>query len=81
MQPGNQTIRLPDLGDVGDVVVVEWAKAEGEAVHEGEDLVEVETQKTAFIVPAPTSGRLRAITARPGDRLRTGEALGEIERA
>jgi len=79
MEPTKETVRLPDLGDVGEVVVVEWITSEGASVVEGEDLVEVETEKTTFVVPAPTSGRLRTIVARVGDRLRVGETLGEIE--
>jgi pyruvate/2-oxoglutarate dehydrogenase complex dihydrolipoamide acyltransferase (E2) component len=79
MENAKGTVRLPDLGDVGEVVVVEWLKREGEHVGEGEDLVEVETEKTAFVVPAPATGRLRVVAARPGDRLRVGGTLGEIE--
>jgi len=79
MEKAKETILLPDLGDVGEVVVVAWLKSEGEQVVEGEDLVEVETEKTAFVVPAPASGRLDAISARPADRLRVGGILGEIE--
>ncbi len=75
----NETIRLPDIGDVGEVVVVEWLFDLGERVSEGDDLVEVETEKTSFVVPSPTSGRLRTIRAKAGDRLRIGEILGEIE--
>jgi len=79
MESAKETVRLPDLGDVGEVVVVEWVKPEGASVVEGEDLVEVETEKTTFVVPAPTSGLLRTIVAQVGDRLRVGETLGEIE--
>ena len=81
MKPmGNQDteIRVPDLGDVGEVVVVEWHKGVGDAVKEGEDLVEVEAEKTAFVIPAPRGGRLRTIAAKPGDRLETGGTLGRI---
>lgn len=72
-------VRVPDLGDVGDVVVVEWLKSAGDVVADGDDLVEVETEKTAFVIPAPVSGRVGTITAEAGDRLRVGELLGNIE--
>ena len=79
MENANVDILLPDLGDVGEVIVVEWLKRVGDAVVDGGDLVEVETEKTAFVVPSPASGRLRTITAQPGDRLEVGGALGQIE--
>jgi len=73
-------VRLPDLGDVGDVVVVEWMKAVGDPVAAGDDLVEVETEKTTFLVAAPSHGRLGSIRVVAGGRATTGEILGEIER-
>ena len=73
-------VKVPDLGEVSEVVVVEWHKAEGEAVAEGEDLVEVETEKTSFVIAAPAAGRLGAILAKVGDRLGIGGTLGRVER-
>lgn len=73
-------VELPDLGDVESVVVVGWMRREGDAVTEGEDLVEVETEKTTFVIPAPASGCLSAIHAVEGRHVVTGEALGTLER-
>jgi pyruvate/2-oxoglutarate dehydrogenase complex dihydrolipoamide acyltransferase (E2) component len=72
-------IRLPDLGEVDEVTVVEWLKPVGESLAEGDDLVEVETQKTTFVVPAPASGRLSRIVAHEGEKVRIDDLLGEIE--
>jgi len=72
---------LPDLGDVDAVRVVEWRVGVGGTIAEDEDLVEVETEKTAFVVPAPAAGRLTRITAPAGATIRIGDVLGEIERA
>lgn len=73
-------VELPDLGEVESVVVVGWMRREGDVVSEGEDLVEVETEKTTFVIPAPVSGRLCAIHAAEGCHVATGEALGTLER-
>jgi 2-oxoglutarate dehydrogenase E2 component (dihydrolipoamide succinyltransferase) len=79
MPSGTREVRLPDLGEVVEVVVVEWLKAVGEPVAEGDDLVEVETEKTTFVVPAPGDGRLTRVVVREGERVRIGDVLGEIE--
>jgi pyruvate/2-oxoglutarate dehydrogenase complex dihydrolipoamide acyltransferase (E2) component len=79
MRQGSVDVRVPDLGDVGEVVVVEWLKAESDRVEAGEDLVEVESEKTAFVVPAPAAGTVRARTAHVGDRLEVGGLLGRID--
>jgi len=72
-------IRLPDLGDVGAVRVVAWLIEDGALMAEGDDLVEVETEKTTFVVPAPSAGRLAEIVAAEGATLERGGLLGRIE--
>ncbi len=71
-------ILLPDLGEVEEVTVVGWLKRVGDLVAEGDDLVEVETEKTTFVVPAPASGRIERIAVKKGDKVRIGGLLGEI---
>lgn len=72
-------VLLPDLGEVESAVVVGWLRSVGEAVREGDDLVEVETEKTTFVVPAPATGRLTGALAEQGRRVTVGDRLGEIE--
>jgi pyruvate dehydrogenase E2 component (dihydrolipoamide acetyltransferase) len=72
-------IRMPDLGDVSKAVVVQWLQSIDSRLLEGEDLLEVETEKTTFVIPAPTSGRLATIHAPEMTAVTTGEILGEIE--
>ena len=72
-------IRLPDLGDVEEVRVVGWLVAGGDTVNEGDDLLEVETEKTTFVVPAPSSGRLVEVAVGEGETVERGGLLGRIE--
>jgi pyruvate/2-oxoglutarate dehydrogenase complex dihydrolipoamide acyltransferase (E2) component len=72
-------VRLPDLGDIDSVTVVAWLALPGSLLKEGDDLVEVETEKTTFIVPAPSSGVLTEVRAPAGARVRVGEVLGILE--
>ena len=71
-------VRLPDLGDVGDVKVVEWLVDIGQTIAQDDDLVEVETEKTTFVVPSPADGRLARIAVAAGGTARTGDLLGEL---
>ena len=71
-------VRLPDLGEVDEVTITEWLKAEGEVVTAGEDLLEVETEKTTFVVEAPTDGTLVRIVKREGDKAKRDDILAEI---
>ena len=74
-------VRLPDLGEVDEVRVVQWLQGIGSTVTEGEDLLEVETEKTTFVVPAPASGRLVEIAAVEGAAIQRGAVLGRIDRS
>jgi len=72
-------ILVPDLGEVAEVAVVDWLVPEGAEIAEGDDLVEVESEKAAFVVPAPAGGRLQARLVDAGDRLKVGDLLGRID--
>jgi len=72
-------VRLPELGSVEAAEVVAWLCAEGARVREGDDVVEVETEKTTFVVPAPADGVLSEICVRVGERARVGDVLGSID--
>lgn len=49
--------------------IVRWLRAEGDAVREGEPVVEVMTDKVNMEVEAPASGLLAAIRAQEGERV------------
>jgi len=72
-------VLLPDLGDIESAVVVAWLCLPGSLLKEGDDLVEVETEKTTFVVPTPLSGVLTQVRAPEGARVRIGEILGIVE--
>ncbi len=72
-------VRLPDLGDIETALVVGWLHPVGSRLREGDDLVEVETEKTTFVVTSPTEGVLSDIRIADGGRVRVGEILGSID--
>ena len=71
-------LRLPDLGEVDEVTVVKWLKKEGELLKAGEDLLEVETEKTTFVIEAPQAGYLKSIVRKEGEKARLDDLLAEI---
>jgi len=71
-------LHLPDLGEVDEVAIVEWLKGEGATFAAGDDLVEVETEKTTFIVDAPVAGRIEHILCKAGEKARVGDRLAEL---
>lgn len=72
-------VRLPDLGETGEVTIVEWFKSAGDLVAPGEELLEVETEKTTFVIEAPSGGRLSQIVKPQGDKARFDDLLARID--
>ncbi len=58
-----------------------WHKRVGDAVQEGEPLLDLETDKVTLEVPAPASGVLEAVLKAPGAQVTRGEVLGLVETA
>lgn len=76
------TMVLPQYGmGMQDGEIVRWLKQVGEAVEEGENLVEVEAAKTTVEVPAPVSGTLLRIVAEVGATVDVREPIAVIETA
>ncbi len=70
---------MPALGMAQEKgTLVNWLKAEGEAVTKGEPLMEVETDKATVEVEAPASGILAYVTAAPGDEVPVGQKIAVI---
>ena len=74
-------IVLPEaLGEDAESSVVLWYKEIGESFEEGETLVEVQTEKVAFEVPAPFSGTLIEIKVKRGETAKTGAVIAMAEK-
>ncbi len=58
--------------------VVKWLKQAGDAVQDGEPLVEVETDKAINEIEAPASGILARIVTPVGTVVKMGGQLGII---
>ena len=74
-------VELPEVGENnGDEATVSfWYVEEDEEVEEGEDIVEMITEKTTFNITAPVSGRLVEILAQEGDVVKVGDIMAILE--
>ncbi|MCY3795438.1 MAG: hypothetical protein OXG51_13850, partial [Gammaproteobacteria bacterium] len=55
-----QEIRIPDIGDAEDVVVIELCVAPGDRVEADDALIVIESDKASMEVPAGVSGVVEA---------------------
>lgn len=71
---------LPVLAEGVEAATVSyWHHQKGDNLKEGEDLVELVTDKATFNLPSPVSGILKDILAEEGKPVKVGEALAVIE--
>jgi len=76
-----EEVKLPDLGeDAGDVATVAfWYVDPGQTVEEGDELVQMLTDKAAFDVPSPVAGEVKELLADEDQEVQVGSALCRIE--
>lgn len=74
-------IKMPDLGDDGpdEGTISFWMVDAGEPFKEGDDLVEILTDKATFNVPAPADGKLIDIAAGEGAKAKVGSVIAVME--
>jgi pyruvate dehydrogenase E2 component (dihydrolipoamide acetyltransferase) len=58
--------------------IVDWWKKEGDAINEGDDLVDIETSKITNVCESPGAGVLRRIVAKPGETLPVGALIAVL---
>jgi pyruvate/2-oxoglutarate dehydrogenase complex dihydrolipoamide acyltransferase (E2) component len=74
-------VKLPELGDdAGNVARVSfWYVSVGERVEEGDDLVQMLTDKATFDVPSPQAGKITARVAEEDQEIKVGDTLCRME--
>ena len=74
--------RLPDIGEgLADVELVKWFVNVGDEVKENAPIADVESDKAVVTMPAPATGRVTALGAREGQRIKVGDLFVVMESA
>lgn len=74
---------LPELGDEDDAVqtakVSLWLADPGTKLKEGDDLLEITTDKAAFVVPCPRDGTLKKKCVEEDAQIAVGTLIAIME--
>ncbi len=68
-------IRVPDIGDVSDVEVIEILVSVGDTVAVEDSLITLESDKATMEIPSPVVGTVTEISAKIGDSLSEGDVI------
>jgi pyruvate dehydrogenase E2 component (dihydrolipoyllysine-residue acetyltransferase) len=75
-------VLMPQLGEtVAEGKIVKWFKAAGDVVKPGDNLFEIETDKTSMEVPSITAGTLSEIRFQVGEVAKVGAVVAVISGA
>jgi 2-oxoglutarate dehydrogenase E2 component (dihydrolipoamide succinyltransferase) len=73
-------VKVPQLSEsVSEATLLTWHKKVGEAVQEGENLIDVETDKVVLELPAIKSGVLSKIIKGDGTKVGSNEVIAQID--
>jgi 2-oxoglutarate dehydrogenase E2 component (dihydrolipoamide succinyltransferase) len=71
---------LPPLGEnIVKATISFWFFKVGDTVQEKDDLVELTTDKAAFNLPSPATGKLIEILYQEGDSVKPGDILAHLQ--
>ncbi|HEX5364434.1 MAG TPA: 2-oxoglutarate dehydrogenase complex dihydrolipoyllysine-residue succinyltransferase [Gallionella sp.] len=75
-------VKVPQLSEsVTEATLLTWHKQVGESVAEGENLIDVETDKVVLELPASKSGVLCKIIKGDGEKVGSEEVIAQIDTA
>jgi 2-oxoglutarate dehydrogenase E2 component (dihydrolipoamide succinyltransferase) len=73
-------LKVPTVGEsITEVLLVRWFKGEGDRAQKDEPLVEIETDKATFELPAPEAGTVTQIVKKGGEPAEIGEVIAYFE--
>jgi dihydrolipoamide dehydrogenase len=72
-------VRVPDMGDVKGVAVLDVLVKAGDTVAVEDPLISLESDKAAMDVPSPVSGVIKSIEIKKGDAVSSGTLIVTVE--
>jgi pyruvate dehydrogenase E2 component (dihydrolipoamide acetyltransferase) len=72
-------VRVPDIGDFKDVVVIEVMVKVGDAIRLEQSLITVESDKASMEIPSSTAGLIKELKVKLGDKVNVGDLLAILE--
>jgi pyruvate dehydrogenase E2 component (dihydrolipoamide acetyltransferase) len=75
---GPVELRVPDIGDFKDVVVIEVMVKVGDAVKAEQSLITVESDKASMEIPASAAGVIGSLLVKLGDKVNQGDLLARL---
>ncbi len=74
-----EKVFVPDLGGFENVEIIEVFIQEGDVVKKETPLFSLESDKAVMDIPSPVGGRVVSLHLKKGDKVSSGDLIGEID--
>ena len=74
-----KNIIVPDLGGFDNVEIIEMFVSNGDNIKKEEALFSLESDKAVMDIPSPFDGIIKKLLVRAGDKVSSGDIIGELE--
>ena len=75
----SRDIKIPDIGDFGDVEVIEILVKVGDSIKENDNLISLETDKASIDIPSTHAGIISSIHVSIGDKVSLNDVIISLE--
>lgn len=72
-------VKVPDIGEDGEVDVIEVLVSEGDSIEKEDGLITLETDKATMDVPSPEAGTVKSVEVKVGDKVSEGSLVITLE--
>jgi dihydrolipoamide dehydrogenase len=72
-------VKVPDIGDFKDVAVIEVFVKAGDTIEAEQSLIALETDKAAMEVPSPSTGVVKSLQVKVGDKVSKDSVILTLE--
>ncbi|WP_258807396.1 dihydrolipoyllysine-residue acetyltransferase [Pseudidiomarina sp. CB1] len=72
-------VKVPDIGEDGEVDVIEVLVNEGDSIEKEDGLITLETDKATMDVPSPEAGTVKSVEVNVGDKVSEGSLVITLE--
>lgn len=72
-------VTVPDIGEDGEVDVIEVLVKEGDEINAEDGLITLETDKATMDVPSPEAGVVKSVEVKVGDKVKQGSLVIKLE--
>ena len=79
--PAIETVEVPDIGDSGEVEVIEISVSVGDEIAEEDSVLVLESDKASMEVPSPVAGKVLEVLVNTGDKVAQGHPILRVETA